>query len=177
MRQFKIGVAGSSNRVPKKLLKKAEALGKEIARHNCIIVTGATVSVPLAAVHGAKSARGIAIGISPAKDKKEHVERYKYPTEEFDKIIYTAKGKLLRNYEFVKACDCLIVVCGSIGTLTELSMALHMGKKVGILEGTGGIANEARHIIKACKKYGRGLNSKVYYAKDERRLLEKILSG
>ena len=64
--KIKIGVMGSAAKVNDSVLKeKAREVGREIARHNCILVNGATTGMPNEAAIGAKEEDGFVLGISP----------------------------------------------------------------------------------------------------------------
>ena len=52
-----VGVMGSAGgRIPKRVQEKARALGSEIAKHDCVLVTGACPGLPYDAVCGCKEA-------------------------------------------------------------------------------------------------------------------------
>jgi predicted Rossmann-fold nucleotide-binding protein len=44
---------------------RVQQLGTAIAQHGCTLLTGACPGLPDAAVRGAKTARGLLVGISP----------------------------------------------------------------------------------------------------------------
>lgn len=167
----KIGVCASAREFDEAALPKAREIGKEIAKHNCILVTGATIGVSYEAVKGAKEAGGETLGVSPAKDEKEQLEKYNYPIEGFDKINYTGLGISSRNVVFVKECNAIVIVSGRVGTLNELTIALAEHKIIGILEGTGGIADNAREIIELVKRQ----DETVFYSASPKELIEKIV--
>ena len=52
----------------------AEELGKEIVRHDAVLVDGATTGFPYWAAKGAKEEGGIVVGLSPAATEKEHID-------------------------------------------------------------------------------------------------------
>jgi predicted Rossmann-fold nucleotide-binding protein len=67
-------------------LELAKELGREIVRHDGVLVTGATTGIPYWAAIGAKEEGGISIGLSPAVSEKEHINVYHLPTDYFDVI-------------------------------------------------------------------------------------------
>ena len=87
----------------------AEELGREIARHNAVLVEGATTGFPYWAAKGAKKEGGMVIGFSPATGEKEHVEFYKLPVDYRDLIIYTGFSYSGRNLILTRAADAVIV--------------------------------------------------------------------
>ena len=53
--QYKIAVSGSaSNNCTKGAFKKSYEVGRQIALHGCVLITGATIGVPEWATRGAK---------------------------------------------------------------------------------------------------------------------------
>ena len=61
--KHKIGVMGSS-KLPndKKIQEKAKDVGRHIARHNCVLVNGATTRMPYMAALGAQEESGFVMG-------------------------------------------------------------------------------------------------------------------
>lgn len=151
--------------------KKAYDIGQEIVKHNGILITGATSGIPNFAAEGAKKAGGISIGISPAASYAAHVKSYKLPTEHYDFIIYTGFDYSGRNLLLTRSADAVIVICGRIGTLNEFTIAFEDNKPIGVLEGSGGTADEIRHIIEIGHR-GKG---KIVYDSDPKRLIEKVV--
>ena len=151
--------------------KKAYELGQEIVKHGGILITGATSGIPNFAAKGAKEAGGISIGISPAASYVAHVKSYKLPTEYYDFIIYTGFDYSGRNLLLTRSSDAVIVCCGRIGTLNEFTIAFEDNKPIGVLEGSGGMADEVRHIIDVGHR-GKG---KIVYDSDPARLIEKLI--
>ena len=151
--------------------KKAEALGREIVKNNCVLVTGATTGIPLYAAKGAKKAGGISIGLSPAYSERDHLRRYKLPVDYQDLIIYTGFEYAGRNLLLTRASDAVIIVCGRIGTLNEFTIAFEDDKPIGILTGTGVMADMIRGIVEQAHR-GKG---KVIYDPDPVKLVKKLL--
>ncbi|MCK4335435.1 MAG: hypothetical protein KAT94_00160 [Candidatus Aenigmarchaeota archaeon] len=170
--KLKIGVFGSSGNVTEESRKKAFELGKEIAKHDCILVTGATTGLPYEAVKGAKEGGGFVVGISPAHNLEEHVNKYGMPKESHDVVIFTGFGRKGRNLINVRSCDASIFVSGSYGTLNEFTTAYDEGKVMGIMEGTGGVSDHLKEIVKICNKE---TGAKIFYDSDPRKLVEKLL--
>lgn len=171
--KFKICVSGAAetDHCAPDALEKAKELGKEIIRHNGVVVTGATTGAPYWSAIGAKEENGISIGISPATSERDHINNYKLPTDNFDLIIYTGFNYSGRNLLLTRASDAVIFVCGRMGTLNEFTIAYEDGKPLGILEGTGGTADLIRELIPKLHKP----NDKIVYGKDPKKLVEDIL--
>ena len=131
--KLKIGVMGAaSSGNDKDSLEKARLAGKAIAEKGCILFYGATIGYPLAAAQAAKQANGLVVGVSPAVNKEEHKEKYKYPTGSCDVVVYTGFGFQGRNVVLVRSCDAIVIVSGRIGTMSEFSTAYGEGKVIGV---------------------------------------------
>lgn len=130
----------------------AGELGAAIARHDCILVTGATTGLPDLVAQAFRKNGGFAIGVSPAENRREHVERYGLPEGGADVMVFTGFGFKGRNVINVRSADIVLILGGATGTLNELTIAYDEGKIIGVLEGSGGIADHAREILRACNK-------------------------
>lgn len=154
--------------------RKAKALGQAIAGCDVILLTGATTGLIYAIGKGVHDAGGLHIGISPADDEREHVERYQLPVDACDAIIYTGFGLKGRNVVLVRSSDVVLVIAGSIGSLNEFTIAYDEGKIIGCLTGTGGVADEAEKIVRTFPKQ---TNARMYYHDDPVELLEACLAA
>lgn len=152
-------------------LEKTKLLGREIIRHNGVLVTGATTGAPYWAAIGAKEANGFVIGVSPAASELEHVKKYKLPIDYHDVIIYTGFGYSGRNLLLTRSSDAVLITCGRMGTLNEFTIAFEDGKPIGVLTGTGGMADEMEGIL---KKARRGA-ANVVFDPDPQRLVERVM--
>lgn len=169
---YKIAVSGSStNNCAPGTFKKAYEVGRAIAKAKCVLMTGATIGVPAWATRGAKSAGGISIGLSPAVSKQAHVKTYKLPTKFMDLIIYTGFDYSGRNMLMTRASDAVIMICGRIGTLNEITTAFEDKRVIGILSGTGGTQDEMDDILRVARR-GRKL---VVFDTDPKSLITKVI--
>lgn len=153
----KIGVMGAANDVltesdRRRLSEIAERLGKIMAERGCVLVTGATTGLPDLVSRAARASGGLTIGISPASSKEEHVNRYNLPTDGADVIVYTGFGLKGRNVINIRSSDIVIIFGGGMGALNEFTIAYDEGKVVGVLDGSGGIADHIREIVEFAKK-------------------------
>ena len=180
MRKPVVGVMGASendalSESEKARLKKlAERLGTVLAQHGCILVTGATTGLPDMVAKAFRKCGGFALGISPAQDRKEHLERYGLPDDGADVIVYSGFGYKGRNVINVRSTDLVIIFGGATGTLNEFTIAYDEGKIIGILEESGGVADHIKEIVEFCKKPTRGL---VIFNKDPEKLVEMCLEA
>lgn len=171
--KYKICISGAAEtgHCAPDALEKAKALGVEVARQGAVLVTGATTGAPYEAAIGAKEAGGFVIGISPASSELEHVKKYKLPLDYHDVIVYTGFGYSGRNLLLVRSSDASLVVCGRMGTLNEFTIAFEDEKPIGVLTGTGGIADEMDDILEKAHR-GRG---KTIFDSDPQKLVEEII--
>jgi len=132
---IKIGVSGAAETEHYGLdaFEKAKELGREIALHGGIIVTGATTGFPLYATVGAKDECGFSIGFSPAATEREHIETYKLPIEYMDVVVYTGFGYVGRDLLLVRSSDAMIIGPGRIGTYNEFAIAFEDRRPIGVL--------------------------------------------
>lgn len=107
----------------------AAQIGEMLARHGIVVITGGRGGAMEAACRGAREAGGITVGILPSADMNE-ANRW------CSVVIPTGMGHA-RNVLTVLACDCLISIGGSAGTLSELCFAWINGKPILSLKGYG----------------------------------------
>jgi uncharacterized protein (TIGR00725 family) len=148
----------------------AEALGAALAKQSCLLVTGATTGLPDLVCRAFRNHGGFAVGISPASNGTEHVQFYGLPDDAADVIVYTGFGLKGRNVISVRSADIVLIFGGATGTLNEFTIAYDEGKIIGILEGSGGVADHMREIIDFCKKPTRGV---VLFDKDPHHLARR----
>lgn len=172
--KYKICVSGAAEtgHCPPDALERAENLGRTIAKHGCVLMTGATTGIPYWSAKGAKAEGGTVIGLSPAASKVAHVKTYRLPLDYHDVVVYTGFEYSGRNLLLTRSSDAVIIVCGRIGTLNEFTVAFEDQKPVGVLEGSGGTADLIRELL---MKSHRGMG-KVIFAKDPETLVTRLLS-
>lgn len=170
---FKICVSGAAEGscLNKENFEKAEKLGAAIAKHKAILVTGATTGLPRYAAKGVKKAGGISIGFSPASTRADHINRYKLPTEDMDLTVYTGFGYAGRNLILTRSADAVIIICGRIGTLNEFTVAFENKKPIGVLQNSGGMADELEDITRIAHKH----ECKVLYDSNPEKLVGELI--
>ena len=164
------GAAETSHCAPD-ALEKAKELGREIIRQDAVLVTGATTGEPYWGAIGAKEAGGFVIGLSPASSEVEHVKKYKLPLDYHDIIIYTGFGYAGRNLLLTRSADAVLIVCGRMGTLNEFTIAFEDDKPIGVLTGTGGLADKIQDLVKQAHR-GSG---KIVFDSDPKTLVKKVM--
>jgi len=99
----------------------AREVGRKVAEHGHVLITGGLGGVMEAASSGAKEAGGLVIGVLPGE--KEAANPY------VDVAIATGMNHA-RNAIIVRSADAVIAMPGRYGTLSEIALALKMGRRV-----------------------------------------------
>lgn len=154
-----------------KIEEISKEIGREIARQQHTLVSGATTGVPYFSALGCNEEGGFNIGFSPAASEKEHLKVYKLPLEPFNIMIYTGADYAGRDIIMTKSADAVIIACGRIGTLHEFTTAVETKKIIGVLEGTGGMADKIRGLAESYCKISR----QVIYDRDPKSLVQKVI--
>ena len=105
-----------------RILEWAEEVGQDLARGGAVVVTGGLGGVMRAASRGAAGVGGETNGILPGADQAEANEFVRTP-------IATGLG-VVRNLVVVTSSDAVVAVGGKHGTLSEIGLALRMGRSV-----------------------------------------------
>jgi uncharacterized protein (TIGR00725 family) len=172
--KYKIAVIGSAEgKTSERLLTSARIIGREIARHGCFLLTGAGTGLSYEAVKGAKDCGGFTVGFSPAENQLEHVEKYNFPLDNFDFIVYTGFGYKGRVVPFIRSSDAVIGIAGRTGTLTEYTTASDEGKVIGVLLGSGGASRFMKKIEESFEKKG----GKKIFNRDPKILVEQVVES
>jgi len=152
----------------------AEELGKEIVRHDAVLVDGATTGFPYWAAKGAKEEGGIVVGLSPAATEKEHIDVFDLPTDHHDLIIYTGFNYSGRNLLLVRAADAVIFGCGRMGTLNEFTITFEDKKPIGILQGEWETDEIFKTLVEKSHR-AEEMKGKIVYASNPKELLDKLV--
>lgn len=104
------------------LYEQAREVGYLVARRGGIVVCGGLSGVMEAAARGAREAGGTAIGILPDGDRGRANEYLSFS-------VATGMGQA-RNLAVVSSGDAVIAVGGEYGTLSEIGLALKVGRPV-----------------------------------------------
>ncbi len=100
----------------------AYEVGAGIAGHNAVLICGGGNGVMEAAAKGAVEAGGVSIGILPG-GKSAHGNRF------VSYNVATGLGEA-RNAVIACAADFMVAVGGEYGTLSEIALAMKLGKPV-----------------------------------------------
>ena len=122
---IQVAVVGSE-RCDDRLYRIAYDVGRLLAGRGCIVVNGGLGGVMEASSAGAKLKGGLTVGVIPS-DRKEDANQYT------DVVIVTDMGHA-RNVIIAQSCDAMIAVGGGYGTISEMAIALKLGKRVVAIE-------------------------------------------
>jgi uncharacterized protein (TIGR00725 family) len=103
-------------------LAAAEAVGAAVAGAGGLVVCGGLGGVMAAACRGARHAGGTTLALLPGDDRMA-------ANEWVDVAVPTGLGEL-RNGLVVRTADAVVAVGGEYGTLSEVALALKLGKPV-----------------------------------------------
>lgn len=181
---YKIGVFGSSDEeVDAKSKEKAKELGRVLSSYKLTIITGACSGLPyLAASYGSKNGNPV-WGYSPKLDLEG--QRLFTPKDNlsiYEKLIYVPKyfvfsndGEVCKKYRNVIStanCDAAVVISGRWGTMNEFTNLFDMGKVIGVLTRTDGIADELPHLMKKIHKKSK---AKVLFSSSPKELVGMVI--
>jgi uncharacterized protein (TIGR00725 family) len=105
-----------------RLLEWGEEVGQLLARGGATVITGGLGGIMRAASRGAAGVGGRTIGFLPGADAGD--------ANEFVQIALPTGLGVMRNLVVVTAADAVIAVGGRHGTLSEIGLALRMGRHV-----------------------------------------------
>jgi uncharacterized protein (TIGR00725 family) len=131
-----VAVSGGGEAGPE-TCRLAETVGRELARRGAVVVTGGLGGAMEAACRGAKAEGGTTVGILPTGDRAD-------ANDWVDVAVPTGLGEG-RNAIVVRAADAVVAVAGEFGTLSEIALALRLGRPVVGL-GTWELTREGRPV-------------------------------
>ncbi len=115
---MQIGVIGAGS-CSEEIARKAEEVGRAIARRGAILICGGMGGVMEAAARGAREEGGITVGILPGDDPESG-------NRHLAVRVATGFGHG-RNVLIPRSCHGVIAVAGGYGTLSEIALTLKMG--------------------------------------------------
>jgi uncharacterized protein (TIGR00725 family) len=120
-RRLYVAVVGSGTATGE-LYGRAREIGRLIAKRGGVVVCGGLSGVMEAAARGATEIGGTAIGILPDEDRGRANAYLSYS-------VATGAGQA-RNLAVVCSGDVVIAVGGEYGTLSEIGLALKIGRPI-----------------------------------------------
>ena len=183
--KYKIGIYGSAVNTTELVEQKAIELGEQLSKHNVILITGAGHGIPyLIATTAKKLNSNIEIwGFPPTITEKDFIEYM----PQVDLSIYKKLFYIPSDYQFVNnigACrqyrnlistataDAGIIIAGRWGSMSEFVALREMGKTIGVLTNTGGLADELEELS---KKINKKSNGKIIFHNSPTELVKLIL--
>jgi len=116
-----IGVIGEG-RCSRRIAARAERVGAAIAAAGAVLVCGGLGGVMAAASRGAARSGGVVVGLLPGVDPADANRWVTIP-------IATGMDQA-RNVIVVRSSDAVIAIGGMYGTLSEIALALKLGRPV-----------------------------------------------
>ncbi len=126
-----LAVVGAGSAAPE-LYEQARAVGRAIARAGCVLVCGGLGGVMEGACRGAAEAGGRRVAILPGNDPAS--------ANPWAEVTIPSGLGNARNALVVQSGDAVLALAGSWGTLSEVALALKVGRPVVGLGAWGEIA-------------------------------------
>lgn len=181
---YKIGVFGSAAEIlEEQAILKAEGTGKFLGLEKVDIINGACTGLPYIASKKAFEMGSRIFGYSPCTDLKGQKEFT--PNDDlgiYEEIFYTPKSfefadnldvcKKYRNVISTANCNAGIIISGRFGTMNEFTNLFDMGKVIGVLERSGGIADEIKILNAKIKKKSK---AKIVFSNSAEKLVKLVL--
>ena len=139
MSEAYVAVVGAAEATAEEAEAAAE-VGRLLAEAGAVLVCGGLGGVMEAAARGCERAGGTSVGILPG-DTRAGANRH------LSAAIATGLGEA-RNALVVRAADAVIAIGGGFGTLSEIGLALKMGRPV-IALGSWGLPSPAAESMRA----------------------------
>jgi len=183
--KHRIGVFGSAITATERLGALAEEIGRELARRDCIVITGACSGLPYRAAYAAAAVGADVWGFSPTTD----IESQRRFTPDDDLSIYSRlihvpldvpfsnnlpASKKYRNVLSTATCDAGIVISGRWGTLNEFTNLVDFGRIVGVLNGSGEIADRLERLV---AEIGTEAGARIFFDESPTRLVEQAVDA
>lgn len=118
-----IGVMGAGSCAPD-VSDLAYDVGRLVAQSGAILLCGGLGGVMEAAARGARDSGGLVVGVLPGRDARETP-----PNPYVDVAIFTGMSD---GRNWINACssDAVIAIAGGYGTLSEIALAMKIGRPV-----------------------------------------------
>jgi len=173
-------VSAVSGDADEEAMIKCIQLGRAVARHGMILLTGADPGLPYAATRGAQAAGGMVVGLSPAGSREEHERVYQLIVDGFDALLFTGVGRAGALFEVTRSVDMLVVAGSGKTMLNACALAHDLGKLVGVLPVLGGAedAKDSEHgeagALRSSLLLDEGLSSDTFLDDDPVRLIDRL---
>lgn len=149
--KLRLAVVGSSEKTgySKKTATLVTHLARRVSSLNIDYATGASDGLSHIFVRTVKSLNPHVrvVGFSHAKDMKSHEGDFA-PSDSYDRLIFTGKGLAGRSIDLIENADAVLVLGGGSGTLLEILIAYKDSKKTFVVQGTKGVADNLKRILR-----------------------------
>lgn len=183
--KYRVGVFGSAITANEHLGALAEEIGRELARHDCIVVTGACSGLPYRAAHAAAAAGAAVWGFSPTtgiraqreftpEDDLSIYSRLIYVPLEFPFSNNMPVSRKYRNVVSTANCDAGIIISGRWGTLNEFTNLVDFGRIVGVLSDSEKIADRLEGLV---ADIGTEAGTRVFFDPSPGELVEQVVAA
>lgn len=181
--KYKIGIFGSAEGDIQKIFNIAHVLGKELGKNKVTIITGASTGLPYEVAKTANENGAEIWGYSQATNLKDQEKLSpNCDSSIYKRLIFVPKiyefasdisvCKKYRNVTSTATCDAGIIIAGRWGTLNEFTNLYDMGKIIGVLTQTGGIADELQSLNQKISKKSK---AKVLFNASPSELVKLII--
>ncbi len=180
---YKIGVFGSAVNESAQVMLKAKQLGQALGSKQCVVITGACSGLPYVAAKSAHQCGAEIVGYSPVMNIEE--QRQFTPDDDitiYKEIYFIPENfvfkhdrlvcKKYRNVMSTANCDAGVIIAGRWGTMNEFSNLFDMGKIIGVITETSGIANELPQLVNSISKE---TGAQVIFNNNPMHLIEQML--
>jgi uncharacterized protein (TIGR00725 family) len=123
-RSLLIAVCGASKATEAET-RDAEAVGRLLAQRGAVVICGGLGGVMAAVARGAGEAGGVSIGLLPGSDRGDAAPDLTF-------ALPTGLGEV-RNALIARCSEAMIAIGGGYGTLSEVGLALRLGRRVAAL--------------------------------------------
>ena len=185
MNKFKIGIFGSAVIHEQSVITTSGIVGKFLGTYKdrIVLVTGAADGFPY---HVASTAARFGVEVWGFSAACDHTHQKELSPEQnyslYTKLFFVPKTyafanniqvcRKYRNVTSTATCDAGIIISGRWGTLNEFTNLIDMGKVVGVLTGTGGMADALPKLVPMVKKDS---GAEVIFSGDPKELVKRVI--
>jgi len=156
-----------------------------LAEADVILITGACIGLPYEVALAAYKKNRVEIwGFSPATDYEGQVactpdddnsiySRLIYTPSDFEFVSDVNVARKYRNILSTATCEGGIIISGRWGSLNEFTNLYDMGKVIGVLTGTGGVADLLPNLSKQISKPSKAT---VFFNNSASTLVNQVIS-
>jgi predicted Rossmann-fold nucleotide-binding protein len=191
---YKIGVYGSNVFEGEAANTLGISLGQELARRGCGVITGGCSGMPYVVARAAAHEGAEVWGYTPELSYEDQLTAYPdddisiyqrlvYVPRDYHKLFGTslstsqrehAARLKYRNVISTTNADAGIIISGSWGTLNEFTNLVYDGKPIGVLLGSGGLADELPDFYPCLRKRSATI---VLFEHEPQKLVVELLKA